>query len=259
MSVSRQEQARIDYDKSATVYNSYGLTPYGQLESQLIEVALGDCAGLSVLDLGGGTGIHAREAIDLGASKVDVVDISGEMLKIAEETARSQGQQYENTIRYFEADVSKPLDNLPLQTEGYDVVMANWIFTFTDQVEVLEGMFHNIVGYLKPGGKFIGARDAGPRNLDLEKGKYGISCRDLEEIPGGLRYTCVIHSTPPMEWQSTSLEVIWSGSTELYEKAGLSDVKLVPYQKAAIVQKDPDFWQPFLERPSQAVIQAVKK
>jgi hypothetical protein len=40
--------------------------------------ALGDCTGLSVLDLGGGNGVRARHAVNLGAIAVDVVD--GEIL-----------------------------------------------------------------------------------------------------------------------------------------------------------------------------------
>lgn len=44
------------------------------LEHQLMEHALGDCAGFSVLDLGGGDGFHARHAVKLGATAVDVVD-----------------------------------------------------------------------------------------------------------------------------------------------------------------------------------------
>lgn len=44
------------------------------MEHQLHDLALGDLTGLTVLDLGGGAGLRARQAIDHGAAAVDVVD-----------------------------------------------------------------------------------------------------------------------------------------------------------------------------------------
>lgn len=259
MSLSQQEKAKKDYNSSAGIYDGYNLLPSGQLESQLIKLALGDCTGLSVLDLGGGTGLHAREAIDLGASQVDIVDVSGEMLRIGREIERSLGREPGVTTRFFEADISKPLSHLPLREGGYDVVMGNWIFSFADRMEVLESMFQNIEAHLKPGGRFVGVRDADPWSPALESKKYGGSCKWVESIPGGVKYMCVLNSSPPLEFEGACLEVIYSGSTEVYERFGLADVKTVPYEKAEVVQKDPEFWQLFLERPNLAVVQAVKK
>lgn len=255
MSVS--EQVKKGYDNCAVTYNDVSSLPCGQLESQLIKIALGDCAGLAILDLGGGTGLHAREAIALGAATVDLVDISPGMLKIAQEIEKSLGR--ENTTRFFEADVSKPLSHLPLRENGYDVVMANWIFSHARSMEMLEGMFRNIVGYLKPGGLFVGVREADPRSPALENDKYGVTYKWVKDIPGGVECLVVIHCTPPIEIESTSLEVIYSGSTEMHERFGLTDVKVVAYESAEVVQKDPEFWKLFLERPNMAVVTAVKK
>ncbi|RYO92111.1 hypothetical protein DL764_008180 [Monosporascus ibericus] len=262
MTLSQQDQAKKDYDALAETYNNYGLLPSGQLESQLIKLALGNCNGLSILDLGGGTGLHAREAIDLGASSVDVVDVSREMLRIGEKIERlrlCESKLNNNMIRFFEADVSKPLSHLPLREDGYDVIMGNWIFSFADRMELLEAIFTNITSYLKPGGRFVGVRDADPWSPALESGKYGGSCKWVERIPGGVKYMCVLHCMPPIEFEGACLEVIYSGSTDIYEKFGLVDVKTVPYEEAEIVQRDPGFWRLFLERPNLAVVQAVKK
>jgi SAM-dependent methyltransferase len=207
--------------------------------------------------LGGGTGLHARQAIELGATAVDLVDISPGMLKIGQELEESLGRK--NAMRFFEADVSKPLHHLPLQENGYDIVMGNWIFGFAETMEVLEGMFRNIVKYLKPGGRFIGIRDADPWSPAIQGNKYGATCSRIREIPGGVKYHCVLHCTPPVEFESASLEIIYSGSTEMYERFGLIDVAIVPYESAEVIQKDPEFWQVFLQRPCLAVVQAVKK
>lgn len=249
------DQVKTDYDKSAVTYNDYSTLPSGQLELQLIKVALGDCTGLAILDLGGGTGLHARSAMDQGADSVDIVDISAGMLRIGQDMAKSLGR--EHSMRFFEADVSRSLAHVPLREE-YDLVMANWIFSFADTRELLQGMFHNIVRFLKPGGRFVGVRDADPYSPALESGKYGGSCKWVEEIPGGVKYLCVINCTPPIEFEGCSLELIYSGSTAIYEEFGLTDVSVVPYESAELVRKDPGFWKLFLERPNLAVVQAVK-
>jgi ubiquinone/menaquinone biosynthesis C-methylase UbiE len=252
-------QAQEDYDKSANIYDDYNLLPSGRLESDLIKIALGDCTGLTILDLGGGTALHAREAISLGASHVDVVDVSSAMLAEGRKRIEDAGPALTKKLRFFQADVSQPLSHLPLYKGGYDLVMANWIFSFADSMDVLECMFRNIVDHLKPGGRFIGVRDADPWSPALESKKYGGYCEWTKEIPGGVQYLCVLNCSPPIKFIGSSLEVIYSGSTKMYEKFGLAEVSLVPYEKAQVVQKDREFWQLFLDRPNLAVVHAIKK
>jgi hypothetical protein len=81
----------------------------------------------------------------------------------------------------------------------------------------------------------------------------------MKEIPGGVQYLCVLNCSPPIKFIGSSLEVIYSGSTKMYEKFGLAEVSLVPYEKAQVVQKDREFWQLFLDRPNLAVVHAIKK
>jgi len=250
------EQAKKDYDNSALVYDHYSLLPSGRLESQLVKTALGDCTDLSILDLGGGTGLHARTAVELGAKSVDVIDISPAMLKSGQDIETSLGRTH--FIRFFEADVARSLSHLPLREGGYDVVMANWIFSFADTMELLERMFSNIVVNLKPGGRFVGVRDANPWSPAFEKHKYGASCTSVTKIPGGVKYYCILHCNPPIEFEGSSLEEIFSGSTKIYERFGLTNVQIVPYEGAEVVQKDPEFWKLFLTRPSLAVVTAFK-
>ncbi|KAK9775134.1 hypothetical protein AB5N19_02136 [Seiridium cardinale] len=254
--MSSSERAQKDYDALAAQYGGYSSLPSGQLESQLIEIALGDCTGLTILDLGGGSGIHAREAVDLGASKVDVVDISTGMLQIGKQMEDAIGR--EAVIRFLEADVSRPLSHLALAEEGYDIVMGNWIFSFASSLNMVEDIFRNIVRFLKPGGRFIGVRDADPWSPALKEGKYGGSCKWVERIPGGVKYLCVLHSVPPVEFEGACQETIYSGSTKTYERFGLMSVEKVPYESAGVVKRDPEFWRLFLERPNLAVVSAVK-
>ena len=253
--MSTIQQAQQEYDNVAADYNGILSTPIGTLESQLIKNTLGDLTGLTVLDLGGGTGLRARDAIDLGAVAADIVDLTPAMLKVAEDIEKSLGR---NVMRFFEGDVGKSLSHLPLREEGYDVVMANWVLNYADTIDVLEAMFRNITGYLKPGGLFVGIRDANPLSLNYRSGKYGATVKWDAPIPGGVKYFVAIHSDPPMEFEGVSLDVLNSGSPEVYEKAGLVNVEIVPYEIAEVVQQDPEFWEAFLAEPTLAVVKAVK-
>ena len=253
--MSTENQVKEDYQKHAETYSGYNILPAGRLESAIIKSALGDCTGLKVLDLGGGSGIHAREAIDAGAQRVDIVDISLEMMQIATDTEKSLGR--DGRLRTFEGDVSKPIDHLPLET--YDVVMANWVFDHAGSIETLEGMWQNISKYLKPGAKFIGIRGADPRNPCFLDGKYGFHTKNIRDIPGGLAYTVEMRNDPPWEFEGTSLEISFSGSFELHEKYGLEHVSVVPCEDNEIVKSDPEFWQLFLENPPYAVVQGFKR
>ena len=102
-------------------------------------------------------------------------------------------------------------------------------------------------------------RDRDPRSPALEHDKYGGTYKWVKDFPGGVKYLCVLHCTPLIEFEGASLEVNYSGSTEMHERFGLTDVEDVPYESAEVVQKDPEFWKLFLERPSWAVVKAVKK
>ncbi|KAK4193254.1 ubiquinone menaquinone biosynthesis C-methyltransferase [Podospora australis] len=252
------ELAKKEYDILAKSYNRYSQTPAGIIESQLIAKALGDLTGLHVLDLAGGSGTHAREALSYGAASVDIVDISPSMLAVAASLSPP------SVLRTFETDASLPLTHLPLRKEGYDVVMANWLLSFVDSLSMLEGIFTNISTYLKPGGIFVSIRDNDPFSPNLLSGKTGCEAvwsKPLPEgKPKGAQYFVRMHvEGPPIEFMVYTLETIYSGSTEWYEKAGLVDYQTIPYDEAATVKEDPEFWKDFLERPWLAVVRAVKR
>ncbi|KAH7311343.1 S-adenosyl-L-methionine-dependent methyltransferase [Stachybotrys elegans] len=246
--------AREEYEHASKTYDTITEISGGVLEGQLISIALGNVEGQSVLDLGGGTGIHARRAIDAGAKIVDIIDISPEMMKIANDAEAALGR--EGRLRCFEADVSKPLDHLELGQ--YDVVMANWVFDHAGTIEILEGMWKNIAAYLKPGGKFVGVRVADLLSPTVQTNQYGVSFDNYREIPGGYNYTVTVHSDPIFAFEAASLRISYGGSFELHEKYGL-DAHLVPYESTEVYKKDPKFWEPFMKSPYLAVVLGTKK
>lgn len=258
---SHTEKLKADYAAHARAYNdSYPSFPNAILESQLVVSALGPCPGLTVLDLGGGNGARALQALDLGAAFVDVVDLSPAMLLAGQQTATHHGS---DRVAWHEADVSQPLTHLPLRggEGGYDLVMANWVLDHAGSLDELAGMWRNIGLYLAPGGRFIGVRGGDPYAACTAEGKYGMRYKDWRDVPGGggvfFRYE-VACADPPIDVAASSWEVMYSGSTEMMEKVGIGEVETEPYENAEIVRGDAGFWKLFLENPSMVVMKGRK-
>ncbi|KAF3765666.1 S-adenosyl-L-methionine-dependent methyltransferase [Cryphonectria parasitica EP155] len=252
------------YNSQASAYEAYIFhTPVGRLETELYLTALGDATGLTVLDLGGGTGLRARQAVERGAARVDVVDISSGMMRIGKDHAERSGLG--DRIRWFEADVSQPLgasqEDLKQWEGRYDIVLANWVFDHASSREMLEGMWQNVAAFLRPGGRFLTVYLYNARIGNEATGdQYGILLKNFEQIPGGLKYWCVLGGNdPPMEFEATSMEVMYSGSTELFDKFELEGVRALKLEDTKTVQSDPQFWEPVVQRPFLKYVTAQKK
>lgn len=178
------------------------------------------------------------------------------MLHVGEKEAVKNGLG--DRIRWIEADVSQNLGTLGLK-ESYDIVQANWVFDHAKDIETLEKMLTNVVSHLKPGGRLICVHVVNPKASNLKGKKYGVSHTDLEEIPGGLKYSVTLWaSDPPIKFGGTSLEVLYSGSLEMYKKFGLVDIKVVPIDKTKLVKEDPEFWRDCVEVPIIQTLTASK-
>lgn len=257
-----------DYDRQASLYNVLLKWPFGVLESQLFASAIKTdelCKNASVLDLGGGTGLRARQALDAGAARVDVVDISDEMMQVGRRDAESLlGLKQSQRLRWFHGDASRPLfgdGGVPGLSQQYDIVLGNWIFDHVDDTAVLDAMWRNIAAGTRSGGLFVGVRACDPRCEAMTTGKYGPTCQDFVEFPGGLYYSSTIPGvdTPSVHLENASLEVSYSGSTEKHESYGFSDVQIEPCENAEIVTRDPEFWDLWKEKPGFVVVKARKR
>ena len=221
-------------------------------------------------------GAAIKAALALGAARVDVVDLSAEMMEVGRRDAeRLLGADAAAAkLRWFLHDVSEPLyasrnDDGGSSEKGvlvgigdrgsYDVVMGNWIFDHVSDISVLEAMWRNISSALKPGGRFLGVRACDPRTPAMTTGKYGPTCQDFSPFPGGLRYSSTIPADPPVHLDNASLEISYSGSTELHRRHGLGNVRVESPEGTEVVRSDPDFWDLWLRQPGFVVVKAEKE
>jgi SAM-dependent methyltransferase len=194
-----------NYDDQAVAYHQFLTTPLGILEQQLFTLCTTSCQGLRILDLGGGTGLRARDALGAGADAVDVVDISPEMMQ--------QGQAHERLIgrdqvTWYQVDVSKSIDHLNLGP--YDMVIANGIFDHARNAEEMEMVWRNAAKYLKPGGRLVANRN-NPHLKAAREAKYGVTFTDFQNLPGGLSFSYRMATSPPLIFKSTALDCYYSG------------------------------------------------
>ena len=107
---------REGYDRWATIYDREA-NPLIGLEEPVVREALGDVAGLRVLDLGCGTGRHAVWLAKAGAA-VTGVDFSEGML---EEARRKPGAE---SVRFLAHDLCQPL---PFEDGAFDRVVSGLV------------------------------------------------------------------------------------------------------------------------------------
>lgn len=241
-----------NYAKNAAAYGLFNTIPLGILQQQLFDLSIKDCDGLKVLDLGGGTGERARDALNAGARVVDVVDISREMMRLGQEYEKSIGR---DCITWYHGDGSKSLDHLPLGP--YDMVIANGIFDHAHNAEELETMWRNAAAYLKPGGRVVANRN-NPFSKSAARGKYGVVLNDFEHFSGGLNYRYRTTTDPALDFEAIALDAYFSGSLEIPGKF-FEDFQNVPWEETPVVEADPEFWKQYLADPILYIFTARKR
>lgn len=115
----------------------------GYNEHPAMRKAIGDVAGLRVLDAGCGPGFLSRDLLLAGAAAVTGFDVSPKMVAIAQRTAGPNAQ-------LFEHDMAKPLDGLADQS--FDRVVSSLAIDYVRDWTVPLAEFHRL---LSPGGQLI--------------------------------------------------------------------------------------------------------
>lgn len=250
------------YDEMTKEYNAYEDLPVARLEAELFQTALGDCTGLTVLDIGGGSGVYAREAVRQGAKQVDVVDISDSMLQIGRDIEVKNSA--ESRIRWFVGDATRSLveQGVNILSYGqYDLTMANWVFDHAYTVEDLKGMQKNIALSLKPRGKFIGVRACAPgcfADYNMKTGKYGCLRSEIKDIPGGFRCTSTLLTKQPFSAGCTLMDDSYKLIDSIPRQFGMTNIEKLPEEMTDIVKADPQFWKEQVDKPHFAAIIAIR-
>jgi malonyl-CoA O-methyltransferase len=132
---------RTGYDRWAAVYDRDG-NPLQALEGPAVRAVVGDPRGLTVLDLGCGTGRHALWLAEAGAT-VTAVDFSEGMLA---EARRKPGAE---AVQFVAHDLARPL---PFPAGSFDLVVSGLVL---EHLADLDHFFREARRVLKPGGRAV--------------------------------------------------------------------------------------------------------
>ena len=144
-------QTEAEYDAIAGAYkDSKQLSFRKYIEEYTLFDTLGDISGVKALDLACGEGFYTRKLKRAGAGEVLGVDVSAEMIRLAEaeERARPAG------CRYLNQDAAALVLDEPV-----DLVVAMYLLNYARDANELLRFVRAAYGVLKPGGRFVGFND----------------------------------------------------------------------------------------------------
>jgi len=142
-----------EYSQHVTHYDEIA----GEFQNRAAAYQLykGDLHGKQILDVGGGTGVMALMALEMGASKAICGDISEYMLEQGKNKAKNLGYNSDR-IEFLQLDA----ESLPFEDNSFEVVMTGMAFgLFPDQEKAVKEMYR----VLRPGG-FISLGVHGPEH-----------------------------------------------------------------------------------------------
>jgi malonyl-CoA O-methyltransferase len=132
---------RGGYDRWADIYDEEA-NPLIGLEEPVVREALGDVAGLAVLDLGCGTGRHALWLAGVGAT-VTAVDFSERMME------KARAKPGAEKVRFLVHDLHQ---RLPFPDGAFDAVVSGLVLEHLHDMGAFFAEAHRV---LKPGGRAV--------------------------------------------------------------------------------------------------------
>ncbi|MCY3554720.1 MAG: class I SAM-dependent methyltransferase [Gemmatimonadetes bacterium] len=142
-----KRRAESEYDAIAEAYKDSKQLSFRQyIEEYTLFQMLGDISGMKALDLACGEGFYTRKLKLAGAGEVLGVDVSAEMIRLAEaeERARPTG------CRYLNQDAAALVLDEPV-----DLVVAMYLLNYARDANELLRFVQAAYGALKPGGRFV--------------------------------------------------------------------------------------------------------
>ena len=245
-------QAENEYDDIAEAYrNSKQLSFRKYLEEYSLFEMLGEVRGKSVLDLACGEGFYTRKIKQAGAAEVTGVDISTEMIRLAEK----EEKDFPLGCRYVNRDVAE-LE----RAEPVDFVVAMYLLNYAKTKEELLRFCQVSYNVLRSAGRFVGVNDnvRNPPNGTVSFAKYGFEkeCATPPKEGDVILYKLVNEDGKQFEFKNFYLApetYQWA-----FQEAGFTDFKWVDLHLASIQQGNL-FWDEFLSNPPLIGLMASKR
>ncbi|WP_327258040.1 class I SAM-dependent methyltransferase [Streptomyces sp. NBC_01244] len=236
--------AQQQYDEIGEAYEGFKALPLEQYAVVPGFLALvGDVRGKSVLDLASGTGFYSREFKRRGAGDVLGIDISGEMVAVAQ----SIEERDPLGVRYEVGDAAE----LRAFEEPFDIGLAVQLLNYASDIATTERMCRNVHRSLRPGAELFLLNQSPDYRFDgPTPEKYGFRTQLTgEEVETGRQVRTTALLDPPVSFVANLPR------REVYESclkaAGFSDLLWTPVtvSEAGLREFGAEHWANLADNP----------
>ena len=239
------------YDAIAAAYRDSKQLPFRKtIERYTLFEALGNVRGRTVLDLACGEGFYTRLLKIAGAREITGVDISAEMIRLAEQQERNNPLG----CRYVCSDAA---DHRP--AGPVDLVVGMYLLHYARSAEKLRRFVSVCHGALRPGGRLVGFNDnvLKPPRGTVSLQKYGIERTGPPVLREGapVRYRFTNQDGRQFGFENYFLRP--ETYSEAFAEAGFHDFRWLGVSLDPS-ERDNPFWDDFLNNPPVIAYTATK-
>ena len=239
------------FDELARLYEDLSKEPWRKhLEIPSVLDAVGDLTGLSVLDLGCGSGVYTRRLSAGGARRVVGIDESAGMIQYAARREREE----QLGIEY----IAGPL---PAAERGaFDLVLGVYVLPYANTLPELRGLCEQAATALRDGGRFVTL----PMHPDYEPdpdyyARYGFRLHsdqpreDAAPVTLDLRHGSFEAAVTARYWTRETL-------VATLHEVGFDTVTEHGYSVTAegMAEQGEEFWHNYLTRPHATILDSRK-
>ncbi len=240
-----------EYDAIAEAYRDSKQLPFrGVIERYTLFDTLGGIRGSRVLDVACGEGFYTRMLKQAGAAEVTGVDLSAEMIRLAELAE----QQSPLGCKYVCRDVAEYTP-----TEPVDIVVAMFLLNYAKTAEQLRRFCHVCHDALRPGGRFVGVNDniLNPPKRDGMWTQYGFerACSRCPKEGDAILYRVTNEDGRQFQFENFYLEP--RTYRNAFRATGFREFRWVDLSIDPD-QRDNPYWDGFIKNPPILAFSATK-
>lgn len=246
--------AKAVYDDIAEEYKASKQLPFRiYVERYTLFQLMGDLKDKTVLDLACGEGIYNRIIMNKGAKKSIGVDISSEMIALAEAEEKKHPTGAEYVVQdagHYQADTL------------VDIVMCSYLLNYAKTWNEIFTFTKAIYNNLKPGGRFVAFNDnikGAPEHYSIYK-KYGFYKSTLPNRKEGDPITYHFINADGSEFQFDNFYLTKETYERAFKEAGFKNFQwhIPQLSKEGLEKFGKEYWADFLEYPPMIAMTAEK-
>ena len=242
-----------DYDRIAEQYKRARFQPWRtHIELYTLLRLAGDVTAKAVIDLACGEGHYTRALRQWGAARTVGVDLSREMIVLAEaeERRRPLGIEYQvGDVRTLEVPAE------------FDLAFAAYLLNYAHTAEELTEMCRSVARALRPGGRFVtvNSNPAEPTVAFPAARTYGFSRRVEGELVEGAPVVLEFF-LPEGSFEVTNYYLSAETMEKAFRAAGLREVRwhAPEVSPEGLHEFGQEYWAELLAHPAVAFIECVK-